>query len=266
MSVYKNDNADFLKLALESIYEEQTRKPDEVVIVFDGPLTDGLYRVLHDFRRDKDDIVFFYPQDENRGLGEALRIGSEKCTGDYIFRMDADDISDAYRFEKQASYMEAHPEIDVLGTDIAEFNFSPEENMRYRVCPAAHDDIVRMGKRRNPMNHMSVCIKKAALQACGGYESLLLLEDYYLWLKMIVNGSKLANLTESLVYVRVGNGFTARRGSKTRIAGWHVLQQYMLKNKLIRPFDAIVNMVYIRLFTYCPEHLRKMAYDRILRS
>lgn len=148
MSVYKNDSPAFLKLALESIYEKQTRKPDEIVVVFDGPITDELSDVLNNFQIGKENIVFYYPQEINRGLGEALRIGSEKCTGDYIFRMDSDDISDPERFAKQVAYVEAHPEIDVLGTDIAEFQISEqEENKRVRVCPATHEDIVKMGKK-----------------------------------------------------------------------------------------------------------------------
>ena len=149
MSVYKNDDAGFLETALKSIYEEQTRKPDEIVVVFDGPLTPALYEVLNDFAEDKKDVVKYYPQEINRGLGEALRIGTDYCTGDYIFRMDSDDISIPTRFEKQIEYIEAHPETDVLGADIAEFDESvDEEDKRIRSCPSKHEDIVRMGKRQ----------------------------------------------------------------------------------------------------------------------
>ena len=132
MSVYKNDDPDFLSIALKSIYDDQTVKPDEIVVVFDGPLTDELYAVLNEFQVGKEDVVKYFPQDENHGLGEALRIGSEKCTCDYILRMDSDDISEPYRFERQIAYVETHPEIDVLGTDIAEFNESIDEEMRIR--------------------------------------------------------------------------------------------------------------------------------------
>ena len=124
MSVYKNDNPAFLKTALESIYENQTRKPDEIVIVFDGPLTEELYSVLDAYKLQKDGVVKYYPQECNRGLGEALRIGAGKCTGDYIFRMDSDDISVPDRFEKQIAFVEANPEIAVVGADITEFSNS----------------------------------------------------------------------------------------------------------------------------------------------
>ena len=266
MSVYKNDSPDYLKLALESVYEKQTRKPDEIVVIFDGPISDVLHNVLNNFRAGKEDIVFYYPQEVNRGLGEALRIGSEKCTGDYIFRMDSDDISDPERFAKQIMYVETHPEIDVLGTDIAEFQESElEKNKRTRVCPPEHDDIVKMGKKRNPMNHVTACIKREALEKCGGYETLLLLEDYYLWLKMIVAGCKLANLNESLVYVRVGNGFNSKRGSKTRIVGWKALQDYMLAHNLINKKEARENMLYIKMFVYMPGWVKALVYKHLLR-
>lgn len=267
MSVYKNDSPEYLKIALESIYDNQTRKPDEIVVVFDGPLKDRLYSVLDEFRKGKESIVKYYPQEVNRGLGEALRIGSCLCTGDYILRMDSDDVSDPCRFEKQIAYVEAHPDIDVLGSDIAEFNETPDErNKRVRRCPANHDDIVKMGKKRTPMNHVSVCMKKSALMKSGGYQTLLLLEDYYLWLHMIVAGCKLANINESLVYVRVGNGFDSKRGSKVRIAGWKVLQDFMIEHGMITKREARMNMMYIWGFVKTPAWLKKLLYQKLLRK
>lgn len=267
MSVYKNDNPCFLKIALDSIYEKQTKKPDEIVVVFDGPLTDNLYGTLNEFQKGKEDVVKYYPQEVNRGLGEALKIGSEKCTGDYIFRMDSDDVSTPDRFEKQAKYLESHPEIDVLGADIVEFKLNIDEpNMRKRICPAEHEEIVQMAKKRSPMNHVTVCIKREALFGCGGYETLLLLEDYYLWLKMIVKGYKLANINESLVYVRTGDSFGSKRGDKLRIFGWKTLQKYMIDNGLITKAQARKNMFMIKVFINTPSWLKSFLYEKVLRK
>ena len=267
MSVYKNDSPKFLELALMSIYDNQTRKPDEVVVVFDGPLTEELYNILNSFQKGREDIIKYFPQDVNRGLGEALRIGSEKCTGDYILRMDSDDISDPMRFEKQIAYTEAHQEIDVVGTDIAEFqNYHNEKNMRTRICPESHVDIVKMSKKRNPMNHVTACIKKSALVKSGGYQTLMLLEDYYLWLNMISMGCRFANINESLVYVRVGNGFDAKRGSKTRIEGWKVLQDFMIECGMISKHKAMLNMIYIWGFVNTPIKAKKLLYEKVLRK
>ena len=266
MSVYKNDAPDFLKIALESVYDQQTRKPDEIVVVFDGPLNERLYAVLDEFKEGREEVVKYYPQEVNRGLGEALRIGSELCTGDYLFRMDSDDISTSDRFEKQIAFVEAHPEMDAVGGNIAEFNVDPfKEETRLRICPINHEDIVKMAKKRNPMNHVTACIKKSALTKAGGYQSLLLLEDYLLWLNMIIAGCKLANINETMVYVRVGNGFDSKRGSKERIIGWSKLQDLMIEHGLINRREALMNKIYIRAFVNTPPGLKKWLYSNLLR-
>ena len=267
MSVYKKDSPEYLQIALKSIYEQQSIKPDEIVIVVDGPIPENLRKVLDSFKKDKEKIVKIIQQEQNKGLGEALKKGTEYCTGDYIFRMDSDDISVFDRFEKQINYIEKHSNIDVLGGNIAEFQKSiDEENKWLRVCPMNHEDIVKMGKKRNPMNHVTVCIKKEALVNSGGYQSLLYLEDYYLWLRMIVNNCKLENLNETLVLVRVGNGFEGRRSTKKYIEGWKTLQNFMKKNKMINFIEAKLNMIYIRVFVSTPPWLKKIIYKFILRK
>lgn len=267
MSVYKKDSPEFLKLALESIYEKQTKKPDEIIVVFDGPITNDLSNVLSEFKKGKEDIVKYFPQEVNKGLGEALRVGAKECTGDYIFRMDSDDISDPLRFEVQAQYIEKNLDVDVLGTDIAEFNENPNEgNLRKRVCFPNHYDIVKMSKRRNPMNHVTVCIKKEALDKAGGYLPLKYVEDYYLWVRMIKSGCKLANINKTLVYVRVGNGFAGRRGYKEQINSWQVLQNYMLETNMITLKEAKKNMRDIRLFVNTPGWIKRIIYRLFLRK
>lgn len=267
MSVYRNDQPEHLRLALQSIYDDQTLKPDEIVVVFDGPLTEELYRVLDEFHVGKESFVFYHPLEKNVGLGEALRIGTECCTGDYIFRMDADDISDACRFEKQMDYIAAHPECDVVGTDIAEFQTSPDEpDMRRRVCPSDHAGIMKMAQHRNPMNHVTAAIKKEALLRCGGYLSLPLVEDYYLWVRMLAQGCVFYNIHESLVYVRIGNGFLEKRRRNERIKSWRILQQFMLDHKMISQLTAWANMAYIYLFTMMPSGIKDRIYKGFLRK
>ncbi len=265
MSVYAEDSPEFLRLALKSIWDDQTRKPDEVVVVFDGPLKHAQMDVLHAFREGKEDQVIYVELKRGMGLGDSLRVGTDYCTGDCIFRMDSDDISHPDRFRLQAEFMENHPEIDACGTDIAEFTDVPEDAIRVRACPEKHEDIVAMSRSRNPMNHVSACIRRTALKQCGGYVKLLLLEDYYLWLRMIKAGAKLANIHQALVYVRVGNGFEQKRGSRLRITGWDFLQEYMIHNGFISRPRAFMNRVYIRGFVWTPAWVKKILYDTVLR-
>lgn len=266
LSVYIKDNPEYLRIALKSIYEDQTLKPDDIVIVCDGPLNADLYNVLSVFQSGKEEIVNIISLPENVGLGDALKIGSEKCVNEYIMRMDSDDISLPQRFEKQMNYMLEHPDIDVLGSNIAEFTEDINQKLRIRTVPQKHSDIEKMSKHRNPMNHVSVCIKKSALDRCGGYEGLLLLEDYYLWLKMIINKCRLENIPESLVYVRTGKDFVNKRGSRERIEGWKTLQEYMIKHRLINHITAIINMVSIWTFVNTPVNLKNYLYKMFLRK
>ncbi len=265
MSVYDEENPVFLESALESIYDEQTLKPDEIVIVYDGKLTEELYQVINGFKSGKESVVKTVQLNQRNGLGGALREGCRHCRGKYILRMDSDDISESDRFEKQLAFAAAHPELDVIGGSIAEFKTNSDACCRIRSCPETHDGIAKMSRTRNPMNHVTVCIKKSSLDKCGGYESLEQLEDYYLWLKMLNSGCTFGNMPDILVKVRVGSGFAKRRGSKKLIIGWLRLQRYMLDNHMINIAKAAVNMLCIVGFTLIPAPLRSFVYNSFLR-
>lgn len=266
MSVYKNDNPNFLKLALESVYEHQTVKPDEIIVVVDGPVGKELLDTLDAFIANKKDIVKCYPQEENRGLGEALRIGAEKCTGDYIFRMDSDDVSCPDRFEKQLAFLMEHPEVDVVGGAIGEFEEDYHKIILNRCCPETQDEILRVVRKRNPMNHMTVCIRREALESAGGYLPMRLMEDYYLWARMLVNNCTLANMPETLVWVRIGAGFASRRGAKGQIRSRYIIQKYLHDHKLLSMPQLIVNMIIFSCFIYCPTSLKGWIYKSILHK
>ena len=89
-----------------------------------------------------------------------------------------------------------------------------------RTVPLQHDDIYAYMKSRNGMNHVTVIFKRKDLLAAGNYQRLNWLEDYYLWVRMLAHGMKLANINQTLVKVRLGDGFDHRRGSKDRVKSW----------------------------------------------
>lgn len=264
MSVYKNDNPSFLKLALESIYEHQTVKPDEIVIVIDGPVGDEIWDTLDAFCGDKQDIVKCLAQKNNKGLGEALRIGAQHCTGDLIFRMDSDDVSCPTRFEQQLTFLNEHPEVDVVGGSIGEFEEDFHKVILNRCCPETQEQILRTVRNRNPMNHMTVCIRRQALENAGGYLPLKLMEDYYLWARMLVNNCTLANMPETLVWVRIGAGFTSRRSAKGQIRSRYVIQKYLHDHKLLTLAELGINMLVFGCFIYCPPRIKIWIYRTIL--
>lgn len=209
ISCYKNDSPEDLKIALKSIWDEQTVKPAEIIVVKDGPLTPDLNSVIADFSRTAP--VKEVPLEKNMGLGVALSIGIQKAGCEYIARMDSDDISLPDRFEKQLKYIEAHPETDLLGGAIDEFETDPEQIVSRRKLPLTNREIYRFIKRRSPFNHVTMFYRKQAILDVGNYQSFPNYEDYWLWSRCAVAGKIFANLPASLVKVRIGNGMLQRR-------------------------------------------------------
>lgn len=266
-SVYRNDKPEFVARALESITTAQSVKPDEVVLVVDGPVPDELRKLINDTAQSADNFYNVIWLPENKGLGNALRIGVENAKHDIVARMDSDDVSAPYRFEKQIAYMEAHPDCDVVGGQITEFIDSESNVVGKREVPCKHDEIIMWLKGRCPFNHMSVTMLRSRVLAVGNYHDWHFNEDYYLWIRMAETGYHFANLPETLVNVRVGKEMYARRGSWKYFKSEKGLQDYMLGHKMIslprycyNVFGRFVIQVAI------PNKLRGFIFQKLFRK
>ncbi|MFV0345487.1 MAG: glycosyltransferase [Bacteroidales bacterium] len=209
ISVYYKEEPEYLKGALESIWNNQTIKPAEIVLVKDGPLTSELDKVVDDFSKEAPLKVLALK--ENQGLGKALALGLQECTNELVARMDSDDIAYPDRFEKQITFFKDNMEISLLGGQIAEFDGNRSEINGYRKVPQDYRDIMHFATKRNPMNHMTVMFKKSSVLNVGNYLPFKGYEDYFLWVRMLNNGYKAENLKDNLVYARIGNNMLARR-------------------------------------------------------
>lgn len=266
MSVYKNDEKIYLYEAIESVLEKQSVIPNEFVIVKDGILTSELEEVLTYFSCRFPDIIKIIPLEKNGGLGRALKIGLENCKYGLVARMDADDINNYQRFEKQLEAFRKDAGIHLVGSYIGEFFDNPTNIKFTRKVPETNNEIKKMSKRRNPINHVSVMFKKNAVLSSGNYKHLLFLEDYYLWIRMLNENCKLLNLKETLVYVRTGEKMFKRRGNFVYIISWYKLQKKMLKFKITNISDFCINMLNIVVFTFIPSKLKKYIYKWFLRE
>ncbi len=208
MSLYYKERPEFLEECLLSL-KNQSCSPDEVVIVEDGVLTDGLYDCLK--RWESILPIIRVEIKANVGLGRALNHGLQYCRNDIVARMDTDDICDFRRFEKQLSMFEVS-EIDVCGSWVSEFDTSADNITSYRKTPEKHDEILSISKFRNPLNHPAVMYRKSAVLDVGGYDDVLYFEDYHLWLKLIACEYRFYNIQEPLVSMRAGIGQLSRRG------------------------------------------------------
>lgn len=240
-SVYKSDNPVFFDRALSSITELQTVIPDDIVLVVDGPVSDELNEVIAKYKK-KYNIFNVIRLEENGGLGNALKIAVENTKYELIARMDSDDVSVSTRFEEQLRFFDMYPQIDIVGGNITEFIGEESNIVGSRIVPKTNKNIRENMKVRCAMNHVSVMYKKTAVQSAGGYQDWFWNEDYYLWIRMWLNGAVFANTGTTLVNVRVGEEMYKRRGGKEYFDSEKGLQNYMLKHGMINGKTYIVNM------------------------
>ncbi len=240
MSLYSNEQPDYLRQCLESL-SQQTLPADEIVVVYDGPVTNELTAVIDEWQVKLP--IRIIKLKENVGLGKALQHGLEHCQYDLVARMDTDDICRADRFEKQVKCFDEDKELACLGSWIDEFDGEPDNVTSVKKVPLSDEEIRKFSKLRNPMNHMTVVYKKAAVIDSGGYLHLAYMEDYYLWLRMLAKGYKFRNLEDSLVFARTGQGMLERRGGREYFKSELKLSRIKHNLGVAKGFEAYSSMM-----------------------
>lgn len=263
MSVYAGESPDCLRQSLASL-GAQTRTADEVVLVEDGPLGEPLQTVIEDCRAALP-LASVYLR-EHSGLGAALRVGLRECSGEFVARMDSDDLSVPRRFERQLAFLEAHTQVDVVGSAIAEFDENPALPHSLRILPAGGEALLRYARRRTPMNHVTVMARKQSLEDAGGYQACRYFQDYYLWARMLALGYRLHNLPDVLVYVRCGNGMHLRRGGFAYLKEEIGFQGYLRDLGLQGAAGACLNILIRGPVRLAPSQVRALCYRFLLRD
>ena len=187
MSVYYKEKPEYLEQAIESV-QSQTFPTDDFILVCDGPLNDALDKVIAKKQQEMGITLNVVRLAKNGGLGNALNEGIKHCKNELVARMDSDDIAYPDRCEKQLAVFNEHPEVSICSGIVEEFTTDPNTVDAKRVPPETNAEIVEFAKKRNPFNHPCVMYKKSAVEAVGSYQDFYLLEDYYLWLRMLMAG------------------------------------------------------------------------------
>lgn len=242
-SVYNKDQLEFVRIALDSMLVHQSVKPDEVVLVQDGPVPEELSLLLSEYEDKYSDVMHIIRLDKNGGLGNALRLGVENTKYDIVARMDSDDICLPDRFEKQLAYLEAHPECDIVGGQMTEFIDTPDNTVGRREVPLTNEEIYEFMKSRCALNHVTVMFRKEAVLKVGNYQDWFWNEDYYLWVRMMMAGCKFANIPDVAVNVRSGADQYARRGGKKYFDSEIGIKKLMLEKGMISRWEYLVNYV-----------------------
>lgn len=265
-SCYIKSKADELTAAMDSMLN-QSMPPEQIVLVCDGVISEELDRVIRGFEDKYTDIMTVLRNADNKGLGLALRDGTELCRNEFILRMDMDDISDLRRAEIQIGYLEENPEIDVVGSNIAEFSSDPENIIARRIVPQEHDDIVRYMHKRCPFNHMTVAMRKSALEKAGGYMDWHYNEDSYLWVRMYMSGARFYNFQSDLVSARVDMDTYMRRGGLRYYRSERDLFKYMRKQGIITWMEyQKAKVVRLIVQVLMPNRLRCWVFKHFARN
>ncbi len=264
MSTWAGDDPDFLREAFGSTVVAQTRRPDEVVLVQDGPVPDALARATDELVATSPVPVKLVPIEQNIGLGPALDLGLDTCTHEIVARMDADDVSRPDRFARQLPLIEAGA--DIVGSGLYEFGHSPDDVVGRRTPPTDPEEIRRVVRFRDPFNHPTVVYRKSAVLSAGGYTDMALMEDYLLFTRMIDAGARPANLAEPLVSYRVGAGAYARRGGGRLLRSELALQRRFRDLGITTRRQYLRNVVVRGGYRLVPEALRKAAYRALIAN
>lgn len=265
MSVYHKERPEYLKQAIESI-QVQSLSTNDFVLVCDGPLNDELDAVIQTKQLEMGENLNVVRLAKNGGLGNALNEGIKHCKNELVARMDSDDIAYPDRCEKQIAVFNTHSEVSICSGIVEEFTTDPNTVDTRRVPPETNAEIIEFAKKRNPFNHPCVMYKKSAVKAVGSYQDFYLLEDYYLWLRILMAGYQGYNIQEPLLHMRAGSDMYKRR------AGWKYaktqakLFKFMKQQGFIGEGQYIKSCVIHSGSALAPNWLRKFMFERVLRD
>ena len=265
MSVYHKDAPLELQQSIDSMLS-QTVLCNQFVLVEDGPLNDGLIRVIEKYHESYSSLFTVVKLDCNQGLGKALDAGLENCKNDLVARMDADDISLPTRCEKLLALFQANPNLAIAGTHIDEFYDEPNNIVSKRIVPTDYESIRKFIRRRSPFNHPTVMFRKSEVLRCGGYGKMRRKQDLDLFSRMINMGCYALNLDESLLLFRSNEGNYLRRKSWEYCKSYIAVQKENYKRGYCSLWDLIVVVIGQIIIHFMPLSLMKKISDRFLRS
>ena len=267
--LYRKDSSLYFMEAFESILS-QSKTPDEIILVIDGPIDSDLMNTVKKVqRRSVEAMILFVivKLEINQGHGIARSKGLEKCSYPIVAIADSDDINHKHRFLEQIKYLELNQKISVVGAQICEIDNKSRRVLGFKMVPCSSVELSSYIKKRCPLNQMTVMFRKADVLSSGGYIDFYHNEDYFLWVRMHINGYKFANISEILVDARVDSEFYNRRGGVKYFLSEVKLQKYMLLHNVISMPTYVVN-ISIRLLVQIliPSKMRGKLFKLLFRS
>ncbi len=255
MATY-NDSPSYLISAIESVIN-QTLLEWELVIV-DDSTNDITKQVLNDFANKDNRIIVIRSKDGKYGFVKALNVGLEAARGEYVGRMDGDDLSRPQRLEKEVNFLKSNSDFDVVGShtsiidskgNITSYIKFPSTGIRFRLFQIM----------RCPMQHGSILMRRELIDKGVRYdESFKKSEDLELWLRLQKKGYELYNLQEVLYDFRIEDNYAGKRNRE------HFKYNIRARKKNFTYRYCITNLLGIIVassYTLVPQRLKTIIYS-----
>lgn len=253
MSTYKEDEK-LLRESIESILN-QTYKDFEYIIILDYPDNDVHKSVIEEYAL-KDDRIHFYINEKNMGLTDSLNRGLSLCHGEYIARMDADDISLPDRLERQMKYLEKN-HYDLIGGITEMINENGSLLYSIKSVPTDPKKINKALRYSQCIAHPTWLGKKEVFEKNAGYRHMPLCEDYDFTLRAVLNGFVISNLNEPVLKYRM----TSNSISRSNLFEQYLYMSYITneyKNKRVASVD--------QAYAYVQQHLNEKDSNKYLKA
>lgn len=264
MSIYHKEKPRYFDSCMCSIWNKQTLKPNEIILVLDGGLTKELYELIDEWKKKLGELMKIIPIEKNAGLGNALNIGLKSCTYDFIARMDTDDIATPRRFEKQTIFLINNSDVDVLGTCISEIDEQGKQLNKVVNYPLKHKDLFLFFKKRDPLAHPTVMFRKRFFEKAGVYpEELQFAEDTLLWYQGFLNGCKFANISYVGLRYRRTSDFYKRRSNIKKTIGLLKIRLLTINTNLNYGIAADLSAIAYFLISLAPQSIKQLLYNKL---
>jgi glycosyltransferase involved in cell wall biosynthesis len=244
----------------------QTMSPEEIVVAVDGSISDELDFIIREYETTHTDLFSVYRYEVNAGLGKLLNKTLPLCRNEHIARMDADDYSEPDRVEEQLEILASMPDIDVVGSNVDEFNGDIKNTVACVVLPEKQNDIFKFAKRRCPIRHPALLYKKSDVLRVGNYNAQDYVQDYELAVRLLQAGLKFYNIQRPLVRMRVSKNFYARRGGLRYLRCIYTTKKKFLSSGFISFAEFLISFGGQAVVILMPGWLRSFIYKTFLRG
>lgn len=263
LSVYRKDNPAFLITAIESILS-QTYDNIQLLIGVDGPVDGALDEVINNYSNYPRVVVIRFK--ENRGLACVLNdllYYSRNKGYTYLARMDADDVSPRNRFEKQKSFLDINPDVDVVGGSVAEIREDGSFTGKIVRYPATHEECKKRFQYRDPLSHPGVMFRSRFFEKAKGYRgNYRKNQDTMLWLDGFLSGCIFANINDVVINFRVNDDLYKNRRGGLKQASRMFKNRMTINKEMGYGFCAYFFAFAMFIITILPSGIRRIIYEK----